>query len=502
MLEPELNPPTTNVASRTSRGPAADALGSIEKNGINVIPEHERHSSPLNIFAIMFGSSITFSTIILGWVPIALGLSWWAAFWAILLGAIVGAALLAPLSLLSPQTGTNNPIGSGAHFGVVGRIVGSALGLIISVVFTGLAVWTGGDAMVAGGAKLLGTPDTTLMRLLGYLILTVLVSIIAVYGHANMVFVQKVMIPTSGVLMVIGFIAFSRDFSWSYAGGQLALGSFWPTWFAGAIPTALAVMGYGLAIGDWTRYISPLRYSNRQIAGATVLGGVVGQGVPIMFGAFTAAVFIDPTVDYIPGLVAASSTWYVVAILWIAIGAGAAQGTVNMYSTGLDLSSIFPSLKRVPATLIVASISLVLVIAGVLFSTLIDTLVTFLDLLSVGFACFAVITAIGFWNHRGQYDADALQVFARRETGGRYWFTGGLNYRALTAFSLGTLFGLLSVNTAWFVGPFVELFGGIGLGFIVGSAVASISYVALLIAFPEDNEAYASGTRRLGSRVN
>ena len=35
-------------------------------------------------------------------------------------GTAVGALLLAPMALLGPRTGTNNPVSSGAHFGVVG----------------------------------------------------------------------------------------------------------------------------------------------------------------------------------------------------------------------------------------------------------------------------------------------------------------------------------------------------------------------------------------------
>lgn len=478
-----------------------DVVGKIEIHGINFIPEEHRHSRPANVAWIMLGSCVTFPIIVLGWVPVALGLSWWESFWAVLIGSIVGALLLAPMSLLSPKTGTNNPVGSSAHFGIVGRLVGSILAMLISVLFTALAVWTGGDALSASVGRLIGITDSMGSRLVWYSILTVVVVLVAVYGHATMLFLQRVTGPVAGVVMLIGIAALWGKFDPGYAGGEYALGSFWATWFAGAVPIALAVMGYSLAIGDWTRYISPKKYSSGKVAGATIIGGVFGMGGPAMWGTFTAVTFADPTQEYVGTLVLTVPFWYVAGVLLLGLGSGAAQGTVNMYSTGLDLSSIFPRVKRVPATVGVGIAAYVLVIAGVLVGELIDNLTTLLDLLSVGFACFAVITAVGYWNHRGRYDAQALQAFARGEVGGRYWFRNGWNWRAVTAFTLGTIAGLASLRTAWYTGPLVEVFGGIGLGFTISASVGTALYVLFLWLSPEDGKDYVTGAPRIGRRV-
>ena len=474
-----------------------DLAGKIEKHGINFIPEEHRHSRPANVAWIMLGSCVTFPIIVLGWVPIALGLSWWQSFWAVVIGSIVGALLLAPMSLLSPKTGTNNPVGSSAHFGIVGRMVGSVLAMLISILFTALAVWTGGDAMSASLARLTGMADNTASRLVWYSILTVAVVLVAVYGHATMLFLQRITGRVAGVVMLIGIVAVWSRFDAGYGGGEYALGGFWATWFAGAVPIALAVMGYSLAIGDWTRYISPKKYSSGQVAGATIIGGVFGMGGPALWGTFTAVAFVDPTAEYVGTLVTTVPFWYVLGVLILGLGSGAAQGTVNMYSTGLDLSSIFPRVKRVPATVFVGVAAYVLVVAGVVVGNLIANLTTLLDLLSVGFACFAVITALGYWNHRGRYDTEALQAFVRGERGGRYWFRGGWNWRAVTAFAIGTVAGLAALNTAWYTGPLVAVFGGIGLGFVISASVGALCYLAFLWLAPEDNSEYVSGAPRI-----
>src|SRR5690606_33712591 len=144
--------PRNAMSQRPPRSDALtkpDVVGRIEIHGVNFIPEEHRHSRPANVAWIMLGSCVTFPIIVLGWVPVALGLSWWESFWAVLIGSIVGALLLAPMSLLSPKTGTNNPVGSSAHYGIIGRLVGSTLAILISILFTALAIWTGGDAMSA-----------------------------------------------------------------------------------------------------------------------------------------------------------------------------------------------------------------------------------------------------------------------------------------------------------------------------------------------------------------
>lgn len=478
-----------------------DVAGRIEQHGVNYIPEEDRHSRPANVFWIMLGSCVTFPIIVLGWIPVALGLSFWEAMSAVFVGTIVGALLLAPMSLLSPKTGTNNPIGSSAHFGIVGRIVGSVLAMLISIVFTALAVWTGGDALSASFSRLFGFEETSATRVFWYTAIALFVLLVAVYGHSTMLFLQKISGPVAGGVMILGVVVLWPMFDPGRPGtGELAFGTFWPTWVAGAVPIALAVMGYSLAIGDWTRYISAKRFRPGQVAGWTIFGGIVGMGLPAMWGTFTASVLLDPTADYVSSLVAVVPLWYVVGVAIIGLASGTAQGTVNMYSTGLDLSSIFPSIKRVPATLFVGVAAYIVVLLGVFVGNLIDNLTTALDLLSIGFASFVVVVAVGYWNHRGEYDAYALQAFATRERGGRYWFNSGWNWRAVIAFLVGTVFGLMSLNTAWFVGPLVGAFGGIAFGFLVAAAASVLTYVVLLLIFPEDPKNYVSGAPRIGRK--
>ncbi len=102
-----------------------DRILRIERHGIEFIPDEERASRPVNLFYILLGGCLTFSLFVIGWFPIAFGLGWWSSFSAVVVGSVAGALLLAPMGLFGPRTGTNNPVSSGAHFGVVGRLIGT-----------------------------------------------------------------------------------------------------------------------------------------------------------------------------------------------------------------------------------------------------------------------------------------------------------------------------------------------------------------------------------------
>ena len=68
------------------------------------------------------------------------------------------------MGLFGPRTGTNNPVSSGAHFGVVGRLIGTFLEASASLAFAALSIWTGGDALVAALDRFFGIEDSDFTR--------------------------------------------------------------------------------------------------------------------------------------------------------------------------------------------------------------------------------------------------------------------------------------------------------------------------------------------------
>ncbi|MGH2947450.1 MAG: cytosine permease [Solirubrobacteraceae bacterium] len=97
------------------------------------------------------------------------------------------------------------------------------------------------------------------------------------------------------------------------------------------------------------------------------------------------------------------------------------------------------------------------------------------------------VNLVGFLlARRGHYDPHDLQAFAQGRRGGRYWFAGGWNPRAVGAWAAGSAFGLLAVNTTLYVGPLADVAGGVDVSLAGSGAIAAAAYAAALAVWPED----------------
>lgn len=493
----DLDPPRSVGLTPSDPVDIQDRVFEVERYGIDTIPDDERKSRPSNLFLILLGGSLTFSLFIIGWFPIAFGLGWWAAFSSIVVGSVIGAALLAPMGLFGPRTGTNNPVSSGALYGVLGRLIGTFLEASASLAFAALSIWTGGDALAAGLNAFFGVEDNTLTRVLCYGVLSLIVTYISVVGHGMMIAVQRFMIPTAGVAAIIGIFVYAGDFDPGYAGsGEYLLGSFWPTWLLSMLIVLSTVTSYGAYAGDWTRHISRKRFQDVSILKFIFVGGVFGMGGPFVWGAYTSsAVFASGAANadtpFVSGLVEAAPLWFVPFLIYLGLASGTAQAVINTYGTGLDTSSFIPRLNRIQATFVACVAATALVYAGYFYTGLVDAVSTFLALLAVFSVPWIVTMIIGFKHRHGFFWPEDLQVFNRGERGGRYWFSGGINWRAMGPWLVAASIGLLFTNTAWFVGPGTNWIAGTDIGFLVAGVIVAVLYPLMLKAFPEPRDVFA-----------
>ena len=464
----------------------------IEQHGIDTIPESERHSSPKTIFMILIGAELTYGVIVTGWLPVALGLGWWSSVTALILGLVIGSAILAPMALLGPRSGTNGAVSSGAFFGVVGRIIGSALSIFIAIGFYALTVWTGGQAAVAGLHRAFGMPDSNLYLGISYAVMAMFTVAIAIIGHDYMARANKFMIPTSGLILVIAIIVFGPQFDAGYAGGSYALGSFWATW--GLVVTIGASMpiSYAPFVNDWSRYVSRATSRDRAIALATGVGAFIGLGFALLFGAYISVTFADPTTPFITGLIDNSPTWFLVPLVLVGLFGTFGQGGLALYGTGLDFSSLIPALRRVSATVVLSTIGVAFIFMGTLVWNIVDSVSAFLLILTVFTTPWLIVCVIGLGWRRGYLNASDMQVFNRGERGGVYWYTSGLNFRAIAAWAAGGIVGFLFLNTTVYIGPWANAFGGIDASFASAAIVSAVVYVALLLISPESRDGYSA----------
>ncbi|MEU6315013.1 cytosine permease [Streptomyces sp. NPDC047014] len=454
----------------------------IEQRGVDTIPEEERTSGPRDLMSILLGSNLCLGVIVFGWLPPSFGLGLWPSVTAIVTGTLVGIAFTAPLALVSLRTGTNLSTSSGAQFGVRGRLVGSVVGLLLSLGYTALTLWIGGDVMAGTLSRLTGLPDTGVTRAVMYGVLAAGTVVAAVFGYRLLLRMSKVLSLGMVVLLAVGVLAYAPDFTAAAPPDtSYLLGSFWPTWLLAAVAAGLSgPVAFITLLGDYTRYVSPARHGSRTVLAATALGLAVGLLVPQLFGTWTALAARAGS-DYAGPLVAAAPFWYLVPLLLAAAAGSVGNAGLMLYSMGLDLDAIVPRATRTTATLVAAAAATAFVFVGSFEWDVQSAMTSFVLLLTAIGTPWAVITLIGYVRCRGVYDADALQVFNRRARGGAYWFRGGWNLRATAAWAAGAAVGLAAVSTPVYEGPLLVLTGGVDCSFILSGLVGGAVYAALTL---------------------
>lgn len=452
----------------------------IEQHGVDTIPEADRTSGPRDLVAILLGSNLCLGVIVFGWLPVSFGLGFRGAVTSVVAGTAAGVAVTAPLALVSLRTATNLSTSSGAFFGVRGRLIGSVVGLLLSLGYTALTLWVGGDVMVGTLARALGMPAGDATHAVVYAVLAALTVVGAVFGYRLLLRMSRILAVGMIVLLALGLVAYAPELTTAApAGTPYLLGSFWPTWALSAVAAGLSgPIAFITLLGDYTRYISPGRHTPRSVLNATCLGLFAGLLIPQLFGTVT-ALAARASLDYAGPLVEAAPAWYVLPLLLAAAAGSVGNAGLMLYSMGLDLDAIVPRAGRTTATVIVAVAATAFVFLGHFTWDARAAMTSFVLLLTAIGTPWAVITLMGHLHCRGRYDADALQVYNRRARGGAYWFRGGWEPRATAAWALGAAVGLLSVSTPFHEGPLLSLTAGVDCSFVLSGLTGGLVYGAV-----------------------
>ncbi len=453
----------------------------IESIGVDTVPDSQRTGKPRNIISVFVGSNLSLSVMVFGWLGILYGLSWWQSVSAILVGTLIAAAFVSTSALLGWRAATNNSVSSGAFFGVKGRLIASFVGLLLCIQYVALTVWTGGEIISAGWARLTDTEVSDLLIAIGYTVIAIAVVVFAVLGYSWILKLSKYVSYLMGALVVLTIIGLWSAFDPTYPGDPevYALGSLWPTWFLTALTCGAAgPISYVTQTGDWSRYISESAHSAREIVKNTFVAMVVGLSIPTIFGAFVAVAAFDEE-SFAGGFVAGSPSWLLIPLLLIGFIGSLGQGSINLYSMGLDMDAIVPKLSRLQSTVLVAGISTGLVFIGKFIydaEAAVTNSVLFLTSLA---SSWIVISLYGYYKNKGNFDKAALQVFNKRETGGKYWFTGGWNLKATFSWVVGSVVGILGISTVDYVGPIAAALGDVDVS-VPGAVISALVVYALL----------------------
>ncbi|EJY55716.1 permease for cytosine/purines uracil thiamine allantoin [Alicyclobacillus hesperidum URH17-3-68] len=458
-----------------------DAAFHLETEGNGIIAESKRHGMPKELFFVWFAAVLTYTGVVTGQLFTSLGLNVWESMIVVLLCSF-SFAVLGIVCGTGPKAGTVTLTISRAAFGVHGNKVPAFFSWMTAVgwesVTMVLTVWA-----ILSLAQYVGLPSTgvgpTVIALIITLILTYTVPIL---GHATLVTMQRILAFVLGICAVIVVFAVLPSVHWGFAPSiqNMAAHGPFPT-FLLALSIGLASTFYGWVnfAADYSRYL-PVQTPTRRIVGATFWGGGVASFVMMGLGVVLGT-FVNPNAfssNPVMAIAKAIPAWAAIPFLLAVVIGDICANYLNAYSSGMSFLSMGIRLKRYWAVTIDGIICTAIGVYALFFSTnFVSFFQNFLDLMITVMGPWAAIYLVHHFLVKGRYDAQAL---VESGPGSAYWYTGGINWRAMASFVIGVAATFFTANSALWVSPLsTAWFGGADLTAFAAPIVTGIVYFVL-----------------------
>ncbi|MGW5864837.1 purine-cytosine permease family protein [Streptomyces sp. NPDC055239] len=442
----------------------ADSL--VERRSIDVVPDDERHGTAFSQFTLWLGANLQITAVVTGALAVVFGGDVVWSVIGLLLGNLLGGAVMALHSAQGPKLGLPQMIQSRAQFGVRGAVVPLLLVILMYVGFFASGSVLAGQAT----AQLTHTNDTT-----GIIVFAVITAVVAAVGYR----VIHVLGRVASVICALAFIYLGIrlldrvDLSALLADAHFDL----PMFLLAVSLSASWQLAFGPYVADYSRYL-PRTTSGRATFWWTLSGSALGSQWSMTFGVLVAAsagdAFLDNQVGYVVGL---GGTGLIASVLYFVIALG--KLTINVLNTYGGFMSMVTSISgfRGQKTLSprgrAAYIALIMVAGTVVALLGKDSFLTsfkdFLLFLLTFFTPWSAINLVDYYLiSKERYDIPALS-----DPEGRY---GAWRWDALTVYGVGVLAQLPFLATHFYTGPFVDPLGGADISWIVGLVVPAALY--------------------------
>jgi len=458
--------------------PESDRVWSIEMNGINPIDGEHRHGRPFELFWIWFASNVGILGVIYGAGYLTgNGLNLWQGLVVGLAATAISFLFVGLLSIPGVWGGAPMLTLSRAVFGTRGNFGPTLLSWISLVGWETILVIASTGALLEL-LQVFGIAANAAWTIISILVLSTLVVACGYWGHATLVWIQRAATWVFGLLSIVIIAFIVPQTNWGKLLNQPA-----GPWDTGVI-TAFVIIMAGTGIGwinsgaDYSRYL-PRQSSGRAITFWTTFGATLPLYILMIVGVLLAS--FKPNVltasDPLAPIREALPAWLAVPYLLTAVGGLLAGAALDIYSSGLNLLAMNIRVKRQYAVLIDG----ILMVIGSIYVLLIrndfqGALTSFLLLLAAGLTVWAAIFLVDMiW--RRSYDTRSLADLGSTSA---YYYTGGFNIPACTAWVIGIVVGLLFTQSSFFVGPLAKgIFANTSMGYLLGAAVSIVVFLAL-----------------------
>lgn len=448
-----------------------DKIGSIERHGIDPIPRTERHGSAFELFRLWVGANVNYVVIVTGAFTLEMGVTFFQALAAILIGNVIGCTMVGLTSIHGPKTGTSSMMGSGPAFGQLGAMLPKAVSVVSAL------SWFSINSIIATQAleelfKIAGLSGSGYEWLALVVVLVAEVAI-AVYGHATIIAAEGICAIVLGMLFVaLAFFVVPHVSFDTLSTINQQQGSF-ITWLLALGVVASYPIGWTNFASDYSRYF-PESMSWKRIALAAGLGQFVALGLCEVIGLLLAvAVGGSLGNDPVSQLGHFVPTWFVVPLLVAVIFGGVAANVPNGYTASLGLLALRLPLSRIASLAIITIFTICMRIAVVYSGDFFNVYQNFLNTMVFWTGPWAAIMIVDYFLRGGRYKPDAIMQWS----GGAYWYHQGVFWPGMIAFFMGIVVSVVFSNSETFTSPLmVHVLGWGDLGFETGIVSAGLTY--------------------------
>jgi nucleobase:cation symporter-1, NCS1 family len=351
---------------------AEDKATTVERFGIEHIPDEARHGSPGRIFTLWFAANLTIADYVIGVLcTVAFGLTVMQSIPILLLGNVLGGLLLGLSAGMGPNLGYPQMFSSRGVFGRRGNYPLGALNWISTVGWFAVNTILGAEAVIvlAKNANF-------------YLVSLVLIAIqllIAIYGHDLIHLFEKWMSVVLGVLwagiFVLTMLNLHKALSYIPSSTGLSVEA--------NLGIALAasfsyIMSWSPYASDYSRYLAK-NSSQRRVVFFAFAGAAIASFAVEVIGAFVGSLTSGSGSNYFASLYTFSSVFGVFAIAAVVLGAIAAN-SLNIYTNSLSALVLDVKTKRWVTVVIGGIIGLgIALIGGLNFETFFEDFLLTLD---------------------------------------------------------------------------------------------------------------------------
>jgi len=443
----------------------------VEQRSVDWIPHNERFGKARDLGNVWFVANVNLTAMATGVVALSIGGNVIWTLIAIILGSLFGTFFMAFHSAQGPQLGLPQLIQSRAQFGYVGAA--------ITVWIFALAnywAYNTSDAILSGAAinRLIPSIDASV----GFIIAAAIATIIAVFGYAQIHWINRVLfIPTIVLLVILTVGVFVRG---NFPADAFDLGTFnLPAFMTAFVIIAGFQLGWAPYVSDYSRYL-PSSVGVRSTFIWTYIPSAL-SGVWV-FGLGAVASGPDGTLAPIDAFAAVGDAIFPgfgnVAVLLTLIGLLAVMA-INAYGGSLAMISILDSFIPVKPTKTIRTITLVImgvavwltaaVVGEAQFNAFYSSALVFLAYLFTPWTAINLVDY--FFVRKGTYVIK--DMFRADGIYGRWGWRGNL------AYLIGILTMIPFFVTVPFTGPIAAALGGVDYSLFIGLPISAVVYLVL-----------------------